>query len=83
MSKKLINIDIEDAKRKVAGLSGCRKCLFFNEFYDQLEVENRHADKKGGERVVAAMKEDGLNTDTSEYSIETLTRYHYLTPTPY
>ena len=75
MSKKLIRIDLEESKRKVAGLSGCRRCLFISEYQTQLEIEKRFADKKGGDRILSAMQEDGLQTDSADYSIDTLNRY--------
>ena len=53
MSKKLIRIDLEESKRKVAGLSGCRRCLFISEYQTQLEIEKRFADKKGGDRILS------------------------------
>jgi hypothetical protein len=74
MSKKLRGIDVEEAKRKVSGLSGTRRCMFLSEFSDQLVVENRFADKKGGERLIAALQEDGINVDQPEYALETLNR---------
>jgi hypothetical protein len=76
MSKKLSNLDIEEGKRKVMGLSGCRRCLFLTEFEAQLETEKRYPDKKGAARVLAAMEEDGLNTDSPDFNIDTLARYH-------
>ena len=75
MSKKLIRIDLEESKRTVAGLSGYRRLLFFAEFDVQLDIENRHVDKKGGARVVAAMQEDGLDTDSGDYAMDTISRY--------
>ena len=76
MTKKLIRIDIEESKRKTAGLSGYRRLLFYTEFEKQLNIENRLNQKKGGERVVAAMQEDGLDcTGKSDYCIDTIGRY--------
>jgi hypothetical protein len=75
MSKQLLRIDMDEAKRKVMGLSGCRRCLFLTEFEAQLDVEGRLSEKKGADRVVAAMQEDGINTDSTDYNLDTLTRY--------
>ena len=77
MSKKLIRMDIEEAKRKTAGFSGYRRLLFYVEFDKQVVIENRQAGKKGGERVVAALQEDGVETGTgTDYNVDTITRYH-------
>ena len=75
MSKKLIRLDLEEVKRNVSGFSGYRRILFLNDYEKQLELESRNVDKKGGERVVAAMHEDGLDTSSAEYSEDTVTRY--------
>lgn len=77
MSKKLIRLDLEEVKRNVSGFSGYRRILFLNDYEKQLELESRNVDKKGGERVVAAMHEDGLDTSSVEYSEETITRYQW------
>ena len=78
MSKKLIRIDMEESKRKTAGLSGYRRLLFYVEFEKQVVIENRLTDiKKGGERVVAALQDDGVVTGTgTEYNVDTIARYH-------
>ena len=75
MSKKLIRLDLEEVKRNVSGFSGYRRILFLNDYEKQLELESRNVDKKRGERVVAAMHEDGLDTSSAEYSEDTITRY--------
>lgn len=75
MSKKLIRLDRDEATRKVIGLSGCRRCLFLAEFETQLDAEGRLKEKKGGERVVAAMQEDGLDTNSADYNADTINRY--------
>ena len=77
MSKKLMRIDMEESKRKTAGLSGYRRLLFYVEFEKQVGIENRHTGKKGNERVVAALQEDGVETGTgTDYNVETICRYH-------
>lgn len=75
MSKKLIRIDMEEQKRKASGLSGYRRLLFYADYEAQLIDENRLSEKKGGDRVVSAMQEDGLDTGSSEYQTETISRY--------
>ena len=76
MSKKLISIDIDESRRKVIGLSGFRRCLFLSDFFDQIVAEGRLSDKKNnGDRVAAAMHEDGLDSESQDYSSDTLGRY--------
>ena len=86
MTKKLMRLDIDDKKRDAMGMSGHRRCGFYKDLEDMINVEGRCADKKGGARVVEVMKEDGLDTDKNDYSVETINRYqygNYWTPTPY
>ena len=86
MTKKLMRIDIDDKKREAMGLSGHRRCGFYKDLEDMINAEGRCATKKGGARVVAVMKEDGLDTEKTDYSVDTINRYlygNYLTPTPY
>ncbi len=86
MTKKLTRIDIDDKKRNAMGMSGFRRCGFYKDLEDVIQAEGRCADKKGGARVVEVMKEDGLDTEKKDYSVDTINRYqygNYLTPTPY
>ena len=86
LTKKLKNIDLDEEKRKVIGLSGFKRCVFYLNLQSATVIEGRHTDKKGGAQVVAVMHEDGINTETgSEYNIDTINRYqygNYVTPHP-
>ena len=74
MSKKLARLEIDEAKRAVSGMSGWRKCLVYQDYLQQLEVEGRFSEVQGSARVLAAMKHDGIDTETAGFK-ETVGRY--------
>ena len=73
-SQQLDQLSLEEAKRQAAGMSGVRRAFYYVDYEKDMDAEGRHTSKKGGERIMAAIVEDGVTLPDKDKSADQLNR---------